>query len=97
VREFPGPATKSHKTKEKAISFLCIVDNSVNPNSDCFWMKLLQWNSSSHDMFKEQHDDELPFIQTAVVETVVNAVANAVAQNGQQIPMIKHVFWLHGC
>jgi hypothetical protein len=48
-------------------------------------------------MFKEQHDDELPFIQTAVVETVVNAVANAVAQNGQQIPMIKHVFWLHGC
>jgi hypothetical protein len=86
--EFPGPAPKTRKTKEKAIYFLCIVDAASDPNSDGYWMKLSQGNQYRDDTLKERRDDALPFIPKAVVATVVNAAT----PNVPQIPTIKQFF-----
>jgi len=62
VREFAGASRGARKTKEKAISFICLADAADKPNSDGYWMKLSQWNRYRNDTFKDRRDDELPFI-----------------------------------
>jgi len=62
VREFPGASRGARKTKEKTIRFICLADAADKPNSDSYWMKLSQWNRYRNDTFKDQRDDELPFI-----------------------------------
>ena len=44
VHEFPGATKGTRKTREKAISFNCIKDATVEPTSEGYWMKLSQWN-----------------------------------------------------
>jgi hypothetical protein len=95
VREFPDLSPKSRKTKEKAIRFLCIVDAAVDPNSDCYWMKLSQWNRFRHDTFKERRDEELPFILKAAVATVVNTAGMPLRRMGRRIPRSNTS--VHGC
>jgi hypothetical protein len=52
------------------------VDADVDPNSDGYWMNLLQWNRYRHDKFKERSEEELPFIpKTVGVATAENAPA----------------------
>ena len=89
VREFPGASRGVHKTKEKTIRFICLTDAADEPNSDGYWMKLLQWNQYCTDTFKNQRDDQLPFILAQAP-----AAEGGVVLKALQTPSIKTVFTL---
>ena len=73
VREFPGASRGARKTKEKTIRFICLADAADELNSDGYW----KWNVYHNDTFKDQRDDELPFIpaQAPAVEGGVTVKA----------------------
>jgi len=91
VREFPGASRGARKTKEKAIRFICLADAADEPNSDGYWMKLSQWNRYRNDTFKDQRDDELPFIpaQAPAAEGGVTVNGSAAAEEVKE----KNCHW----